>query len=94
MQEMWDKIFSVELVFYMRKATGDTEDFDTIGAFQEHVKARVDYKQVVILATQWRTYDDLKQANVAIQLAGIFHASRFILLMDYLSKKFEGGSLK
>ena len=94
MQEMWDKIFTMDLVLYMRKVTGDTEDFDTIGGFQEHVKARVDYKMVVMLATQWHTYDELKQANVSIKFAGIFHASRFIIMMDYLSKKHLEGRLK
>ena len=94
MQEMWNKLFTVELVFYMRKVTGETEDFDTIGAFQEHIRARVDYKTVVILATQWHTYEDVKQANIAIKFAGVFHASRFIILMDYLSKKHIEGKLK
>jgi hypothetical protein len=91
---MWEKIFTPDAVFYMQKVTGDTEDFNTINGFINHLKQRVDYKTVIILATQWKAYDDVKQANIAIQQAGVFHASRFILLMDFLSKKFVEGKLK
>jgi hypothetical protein len=94
MQEMWDKLFTPDLVFWMKQETGDTEDFDTVGAFIEHVKARVDYKQIVILSTQWHGMDEKRQVNISITFAGVFHASRFILTMDYLSKKFLEGKLK
>lgn len=93
MQEMWNKIFTPELVFKIRELSGETEDFDTMSAFIKHIKQRVDYKQVVMLAVKWKTYDDIKQANLAINFAGIFHASRFILLMDCLSDKFIEGKL-
>lgn len=92
--EMWNKIFTPELVFYMKKVTGDTEDFDTVNGFIEHIKGRVDYKQVIILSTKWSSYDDTRQANMAIHFAGVFHASRFILLMEFLSKQFKNGGLK
>lgn len=94
MQEMWNKLFTPEVVFWMKKTTGDTEDFDTIGGFIEHMKAKTDYREIVILAMQWNTHDDMRQANLAIHFAGIHHASRFILLMDFLSNKFKEGKLK
>ncbi|MER2008611.1 MAG: hypothetical protein ABS939_14260 [Psychrobacillus sp.] len=91
---MWDKILTPELVFWMKKVSGETEDFDTINAFIEHIKNRADYKIIVVLSTQWKGYDDRKQANIAIRIAGMYHASRFILMMDFLSNKFKEGKLK
>jgi hypothetical protein len=91
---MWDKLLSKELVFYMIEKTGNTEDFNSVNGYIEHMKARVGFKNVVVVATQWHKYDDMKQANIAIHFAGIFHASRFCLMMDYLSELYLKGELK
>jgi hypothetical protein len=94
MQEMWDKLYTTEMVLWMKGITGETEDFDTIAGFIDHMKNRVDYKQVVVMAMNWHTYDESKQVSLAILNGGMFHASRFMLMMDYLSKKFLKGELK
>lgn len=94
MQEMWNKIFTPEVILWVIGKTGGTEDFNTMNGFIDHVKERVDYKAVIILATQWHRYEDTKQADIAIRFAGVFHASRFMVTMDYLSKKFLAGELK
>lgn len=92
---MWNKLLDVKLGMYMVRVTGGTEDDETIYKFFEHIENRIqDYKVVVVLATQWKTYDDMKQANLAIKFAGMYHASRFIIMMDYLADKFEKGELK
>lgn len=92
---MWDKLLSKDLQSFMVKASGESEDSQTTSQFFKIIQKRVkDYKVLVVLATQWKSYEDIKQANVAIKYAGMFHASRFILMMDYLVDKFEKGELK
>ena len=93
---MWDKLLNMELTYYMIRVTKETEDEESIQKFYEHIKSRTEneYKLIVVLATQWSEYDDTKQANVAIKVAGMNHASRFIIMMDYLSSKYRKGKLK
>lgn len=91
---MWEKILTEEALEHMITYTEETEDFNTMSKFVEHLMARVDYKVVVVLATQWEGLIDIRQANIAVDAVGIFHASRFIILMDYLSKQFKEGKLK
>lgn len=84
----------------MLKVSGDAEERDhgedvkMIYNFIEFIKSRVDYKVIVVMATQWESYDDIKQANLAIQIAGEVHASRFMMLLDYMANKFKKGELK
>lgn len=94
LQDMWDKLLTPEVVFYMKEVSGDTEDNSTVSKFFEDMKKTVDYKHVVIMATQWYTFDETKQVNLALQFAGEYHASRFIILLDFLSLKFREGKLK
>lgn len=91
---MWSKIFTLETVKFMKKVSEDTEDDESIGQFIQFVEKHIDYKTVVIMATQWDKYEDIKQANLAIKFASMPHASRFIMLMDYLNMKFKKGELK
>jgi uncharacterized protein YihD (DUF1040 family) len=97
---MWNKIFSVDCVSFMKSVSreggtkeDETEDDVTITAFINFVKERMDYKTIVMMAIQWNNYEDLKQASLAIHHVGLAHASRMIMLMDFLSKKFKNGGL-
>ena len=96
---MWDKILDLKCWYHMKNAVKDNEtgeviveDDFAIKSFFEYLKERIkDYKVLVVLVTQWKTYDDTKQANLAIHHVGWEHASRFIILMDYLSDRFIKG---
>ena len=90
---MWNRIFSLDVIGYMLRVSDEMENEDTIYKFIEHMKENNDYKTVVVMATQWDGYEDVKQANLAINQVGWKHASRFIMLMDCLSKKYKEGKL-
>lgn len=92
---MWEKILTEDALEHMITFNKEeTEDMETMSKFVEHLIANVDYKVVVVLATQWHGLKDTVQANVAIEAVDEEHASRFIILMDYLSEKFQKGELK
>lgn len=99
-KKMWNKLLNIETVAFMKKASGDGdkengEDNKAIYDFFKAVVKKVrDYKVVVMMAVKWDTYEDEKQANIAINYMGWEDASRFIMLMDYLSEKFKKGELK
>jgi hypothetical protein len=92
---MWNKIIDKECLLFINKAMGEDEDEhimqNFIGKLKENVK---DYKVLIVLSTEWFSYEDTKQANLAIHHVGWFHAGRFIALMDYLSSKFMKGELQ
>lgn len=90
---MWDKILTMEAISFLIQVSDETEDDESIGQFILFLKKNIDYKVVVMMATQWAGYDDEKQANLAIHTVGIHHASRLIMLMDYLALKYEEGKL-
>lgn len=89
-----DRIFTEEAIDYIIKLSEETEDRNTISKFADFVDAEIDYKEIVVIATQWHTFEDLKQANIAIHKAGLFNASRFVMLMDTLSTFIKEGRLK
>lgn len=92
---MWEKIFTNDILEEMIKYHPDiSEDYETMKDFVEYLMINIDYKAIVIMATQWNSYTDVKQANIAILTVGKEHASRFILLLDCLSDKFLRGELK
>jgi hypothetical protein len=107
---MWNKLLSLECKYFIRSLEsreddeykGDSNEYEpdklsdeAIDRFFKHVKQTVvDYKVLVILATQWFSYSETKQAKLAIHHVGWVHASRFIMLMEYLSMKFLKGELR
>lgn len=103
---MWNKLLTTDCVKYIQSASGDKEMMDKYGVTEhgeeerliyemfDKIKSKVkDYKVIVVMATQWDTYTGTQQANLAVHHIGLFHASRFIILMDYLSNKFKQGEL-
>lgn len=92
---IWNRIIDAECISFINKAMEENEDDHIIEAFITHLKTNVkDYKVLIILSTEWLSYSDTKQTNLAIHHVGWFHAGRFIALMDYLSNKFIKGELK
>lgn len=92
---MWEKILTKETLAKMVLLHPDvSEDYETMNSFTNFLVNNVDYKAVVVMATQWDSYTDVKQVNLAITIVGEYHASRFILLLDYLNERFKNGELK
>ena len=80
-------LYTKEFIEFARSRTGGAEDAYTIHSMFEHLLNRTTYLQVIKISKAWTTYDNLHQTNLAITHAGIYHASRFIMLMDFLVKK-------
>ncbi|MEE5180999.1 hypothetical protein JDW21_18735 [Bacillus subtilis] len=91
---MWDKLLTLNALTYMKKVSEGTEDDTTILPFFEYLQENVNYKVIVVLATRWHVYDVVGQTGISINYVTEKHASRFIMLMDYLSKRFLKGELK
>lgn len=93
---MWEKILTEEILEKIIFGLGEdaTEDMETMKDFVEYLMANVDYKAVVILATQWKSFEENKQVFYAMNIVEEYHASRFMILMDALSEKFLKGNLK
>lgn len=88
----WESVLDMEAINFFVKTTFEEEQ--TVVLFFNLLKERVeDYQIITSLAKKWDTYDASKQARIAINYAGIYHASRFIILMDYLNMKSKKGEL-
>lgn len=89
-KQLWEQTLSNELFTYMINFTdedGDSiEDASGVVDFFEHVSNRILYSDAIQLASKWHTLDEAKQVSVAISRCGEYHASRFMILMDYLNK--------
>lgn len=79
--------FTKEFIDFAYKKTEGAEDNHTIHTFLEHLNQRTKYNDIMRIARRWTKYDNLHQTNLAITHAGIYHATRFILLMEFLSMK-------
>lgn len=92
---VWERLLNDEARQFMHDAVDEGDDDKLIDSFFALVKTKIDdYRTLIVLAMQWKTYEDEKQANIAVHYVGWFHASRFILLMDFLSDQFVKGKLK
>ncbi|MFQ3543605.1 hypothetical protein Q7A53_05920 [Halobacillus rhizosphaerae] len=94
--KMWDRLLTIHAFVYMKniKVDGETvEDEESIVNLFKYLREKIDYKYIVVLATKWSKYDELKMVNVAIQIVGVLHASRFCMLMDFLANRFKKGEL-
>lgn len=93
---MWEKILTDETLEDIVIGLGDdaTEDMLTMKDFVEYLMANVDYKSIVILATQWNSFDENKQVYYAVSTVDEEHASRFMIMMDSLAERFVEGRLK
>lgn len=86
---MWDRLFSVEAIAFMRKL--DEEDESILQFFSElKTKKYSDIQKIVL---NWHTYEEDQQVGYAIYHVGEFHASRFLMFVDYLSMKYQRGEM-
>ncbi len=91
---MWEKILTEDALEHMINMPEVSEDYETMKEFVDYLLINVNYKAVVVFATQWHEMTEMKQVNLAMLTVGVKHASRFLLLLDYLSEKFLRGELK
>lgn len=95
----WNKILSIDTAFGMVKLAGersgdtDLENSDTINNFFIYLRENINYKFVVVTAMKWHEFSEEKQVNIAISTVGVLYASRFLMLLDYLSVKYQEGKL-
>lgn len=91
---MFDKIFGMEAVLFMIHLSDGLEDADKVFEFKERFVNKMNYTNTMILAKNWSNMTEIGQAKVAIRYMGDNDASRFMMYMDYLSKKIEKGDFK
>lgn len=102
---MWERLLDDEIVNGIKVLSGtdrygvhvkdnETEDDDSIIKFFLYLIDNINYKVIVMIATQWNRFNLDKQVRVAVKYVGYIHASRFIMMMDLLSKRFVKGDLK
>lgn len=63
------------------------EDEKSVSDFFEHVENTILYSDVIALSNVWNDLSESKQVSVAIKMCGEYHASRFMIMMDYISKE-------
>lgn len=94
-ESKWEKIVTMELLYYMRSVSGESEDSDSIERFFEFLQQRVeDHRVLMALARNWKSHDEQKQVSLAVEHAGMYHVSRFFMLMEYMASKIEKGQLR
>lgn len=92
---MWDNILTADLALYMVKVSDETEDADSIEGFFLFMQKEVTHRNLMILiASQWQLYSPERQVEISVKYGRNQHASRFIMMMDYLSHKYKEGKLK
>lgn len=94
---MWDRILNMKAVAYMlelSKVDGDLgEDSESIMRFFIYLKEHISYPTFFATIIQWSTLNVREQTETAINMVGEYHASRFFMLMDYLSYQYKKGRL-
>ena len=92
---MWEHIFNEEVLQriideYMHE--DKTEDLETMKKSIEHFSAYTEYEEIIRLAMDWESLSDTVKTDVSIVLVDEEEASRFMIVMDYLSNllKIEG----
>ena len=91
--KFWSNIIDDNLVNGMIEISKDedgepTEDYVHIHKFLNHVK-RLRFGDIMNVVANWNRLDDTVKAELAVGYAGNYNASRFMLLMDYLSSNVE-----
>ena len=70
----------------------ETETLKTMSKAIEHFSAFVEYEDAVKLTLDWEDLNDASKADISVKLVDAEEASRFMIVMDYLSNqlKIEG----
>ena len=92
---MWEHLFNKEVLQriideYMSE--DETEDLETMKKAIEHFSAFVQYEEALRLAIDWGNLSEVAKVDVSVMLVDEEEASRFMIVMDYLSDelKIEG----
>jgi hypothetical protein len=89
----WSEILNLESLNFIKNVS--YEEGWRIERFFSLLEYRIkDINILLILAKEWHNLDSHEQARLAVHHAGMFHATRFIILMDYLDLKYKRGELK
>lgn len=87
--KFWNNIINDDLVNGMIEMSKDedgepTENYVYIYKFLNHAK-RLRFGDIMNVVANWNRLDDVVKTKLAVGYAGNYNASRFMLLMDYLS---------
>lgn len=87
---MWERVLTEDVLLKMINMLDDeTEDLESMNKFVEHLSAHVEYAEAIGMALKWKNYSEFNQLDIAISEVGEEDASRFMLLMDYMSDELE-----
>lgn len=78
----------VELAVFMSEISDGSEDLETTVKFLEHLDSR-DMPDIRPIVRDWDMFNEIGKAEIAINFAGLHHASRFIMLIEYLIAKYN-----
>jgi len=89
----WRKITEDGMLIKMMNASMDEdednrEDFVSINKFLDHVR-ELNYFEVITISANWHLLDEVKQIKLAVEMAGEYNASRFIVFMDCLNSMLD-----
>lgn len=99
-QHMWDKIIDLDCYKHMQMVVSDIETGERVGEDDKvleklfrFLRESMDYKATVMLAIQWKTFEEAKQVKLALYYTEKDYsiASQFIMFMDYLSDEIMQG---
>lgn len=85
---MWEYLFNDEVLQkiideYLYE--DETETLETMRKAIEHFSAFVDYEEAIRLALDWNNLSEIVKVDVSVVLVDAEEASRFMIVMDYLS---------
>ena len=89
---MWEHLFNDELLQkiideYLYE--DETETLETMRKAIEHFSAFVEYEVALKIAIDWKDLSEPVRASVSISLIDEEGASRFMMVMDYLSDQLK-----
>lgn len=84
--EKWEDVFENDVLEHMRKKTREPI---MDGHFINHVKQRVPLKDFLFVLKTWKKNTEEDKRFVALNMIGLYHSMRFVILLDYLSEKVE-----
>lgn len=90
-RKLWDNTLNEQLFSYMitvKDEEGENlEQVEMVNNFFEHLRSRVSNFRVMELAKVWNKLPEGKQVSIGAKMVGHYHLSRFLIMMDYLSRR-------
>jgi len=81
--------FDVDAIEHVKKSTGDSDH--VVRTFFLHVEGRSTNSGINKVVDKWDGLADNQKVSMAINYAGVYYVSKFVVLMNYLSKREKGG---